>query len=738
LIRLAPALALCIAASAGWAAPLSKNETTILHERDTRYPSSPPSEVALLLAEKIGREGNVDGLRAILDMRDVGLLQRAVGTYDPRGARQLPEPVEALIVRHYADPLLQNPLLGLLAKHVDKQGRYPTYRGRKLFELLYADLKGNEQFRNAIRIVATDLQGIEPELAAALPQLGSAAANELVMFLGQRRYVPAVAALKALQARIPLERNENQVLEHVNLALLQIGTPEAVQAVLERLKLLGARSAEPRAASEIWVLLINLKAQPAGSPPDYAELRAALPAELSDSGWKALIDLIASRGEKRGMPELVRALSRPAVSEDAVSALLAIGEPEDWRAARAALATPQKRLDDALADPAAFIARRGQAERQQALQQTQVEFSAEKLRLSPLKASDPQRYAAGWRTAIERREALLRDYADLPYSVGARQELAREYAALAGFLRFVLRRPDEAIAAYQAMAKLQGPAPVGIDLASIGIADIERFDKRSPRKALEQYRSMLASLGGDAARAGPARSLVPGLRRWLEHEVAYLESGKPFSGVIGRDDFAAAEVLLILGAMQPEVDPSPGLDALPPSQLHVASVWMQVPRLPPRDTVRLLSRHDPAGYLSAVLLAAAAYRQQVVSGAPDMRPAADEFFRARGIRSALAPNPRFATPEKTWAVFLESAKKGDAEGMLACFTADMRDKLRALFTGMSREQLREMADSFVGFSLKPEAGGYREAIVVRRSGERKSAGFAYFVNDGGEWKIQSM
>src|SRR5882672_7791822 len=164
-------------------------------------------------AARIGREASVQGLRALIAQRNQGLLFRAMQSWNFGAARELPEPLEALIVEHYADTLVQRPLLGLIAKSLDQHERYPKYRGRKLFELLYADLKSSkDNLHYAIRIIATDLP-LEP-----------ASANELVMFLGARRYAPALPALQALQGRIPHERNTNQMLERVDWAYLQIAT----------------------------------------------------------------------------------------------------------------------------------------------------------------------------------------------------------------------------------------------------------------------------------------------------------------------------------------------------------------------------------------------------------------------------------------------------------------------------------------------------------------------------------
>ena len=252
-------------------------------------------------AVRIGREADVEGLRALVVQRNASLLHRATGSWNFANARELPPALEALIVEHYADKVAQRPLLALIARNLEAFERYPKYRSRRLFELLHADLRtGKDNLHYAIRIIATDLE-IEAELAALLPQLDPAGANELVMFLGRRKYAAAVPALQALQARVPHERNVNQMIERVDWALLQIGTPAAVQALLERLRTLGS-SRDERAREEVWHILLNVSQLPPGSPPAYAELAAALPAELSDSAWSMLIQIIAGRKEKAGLP----------------------------------------------------------------------------------------------------------------------------------------------------------------------------------------------------------------------------------------------------------------------------------------------------------------------------------------------------------------------------------------------------------------------------------------------------
>src|SRR5260221_415773 len=294
-VWLAGAIAVCLSAAA-WAAPLTEDD-----------------------AVRIGREASVEGLRALIVQHNPVLIYRATASWNFGASRTLPEPLEALVVEHYADRAIQRSLLSLLARQIDKYQRYPKYSSRKLFDLLSADLKsGKDSHHYAIVIIATDLP-VEPELAALLPGLDPAAANELVMFLGDRKFAPALPALQALQAKVPHERNTNQMLERVDWAYLQIGTPGAMQALIARLRALGQMKDE-RAGAEVWNLLVALSQQAPGSPPDYGELRAALPAELNDSAWDQLIRLIEKRKEKRGILDLLRAIAQSKRTDEAIAA----------------------------------------------------------------------------------------------------------------------------------------------------------------------------------------------------------------------------------------------------------------------------------------------------------------------------------------------------------------------------------------------------------------------------------
>ena len=687
-------------------------------------------------ALRIGRSGDLAGLRALVAERNRDLLFQAVNAWPRAGMRQLPAPLEALIVEHYADPVAQRPLLAFIARDLERFERLPKYRSRALFERLYADLKsGKDSLYYGIYIIATDLP-VEAELAALLPQLDAEGANELVMFLGARKYAPAAPALKALQARIPRERNVNGVRERIDWALLQINTPESVQAVLARLRSL-REDKDPRATHEIWAILLHAKDLPPESGPDYAELRAALPPSLSHDSWQALVELIARRKEKRGTPELVRAIGESPNPAAAAEALLALGEPADLRAGRAALEQARglpaqsasflkQKFDQAIADPAYLAAQREQKQKDAAEQSAARAMAAERSRIAAFRQSDPARYGAEMRALLDREAPRLR--AD---------EAGREYVALGSFLRFRAGKPDDALAAFEAARRFRRPGEV--DFAVLAIADLQRFDKRAPARAIDAYRAGLRSVESVDATGQNAQLVLP-LKQWLGHEIAYLQGGRRFTGAIGRNDMAAAQLWLMFGSMheslqQPLDDRA--LAGLAPSQYQIARSVPSLFELPPAQMLAFFAKHDPAGYLTAGILGAASYGG---NGSPFVKAAAQAFFRERGIRdpSSARADPRYADPEKTWGAFLAAGKAGNAAGMLDCLTPEMQRRFQPLFAKMSRDELRAMAASFVGFALQESYGELREAMVVRRQDERRMAGTVTFVNEGGAWKIAEM
>ena len=752
--------------------PLSEPQLAVL-----RQGQKGPNEAAAELARKIGRDADVDGLRAIAQLRSPYLLWQAQQSFNVASHRTLPEPLEALIVEHYADPELHRPLLAFLARDVDQNGRYPRYSGRKLFELLYADTQtaGADRLFHAIRLVATDLAGVEPLLVEALPALDAATAGELVSLLGQRRYGPAVPALRALQARISFAQDVNGLLAGIDRALLRIGTAEAHEVLLQRLTALG-RMSEPQAGSEIWIILLVLSDLPAGSAPDYATLRAVLPTELNASAQAALVRLIANRRETRGVPDLIRMLPS---GDAALDALLALGSAADWRTARTEIARLSAagqisgererallgRLDSALADPGRFAAEQRLKDRYAVMQKARDELNREHAALQDSRRTDPRAYLAARREQLARLEQLWIANQDLPAASGLRDELGRAYSDLGHFARYKAQDARQAIALYGSASQW---APSARPLHLLAVADTYRFDLKQPREAVARYRELLAyfqqASGSD--KEPPLRDFATA---WLPHEIEYLETGKLFAGPLKREDAARAQLWFFLTATfvesasydalpeairagdraKPEVQQalSTWLKSLPASQWHLHHALAANGRLPDAEIQHFLSRHDPAGYLSAsllsiVILSAESTAPGSLSRAGDpalAKAQAQRLLLQSRVTADLAADVRLGSPEKTWQHFTESARRGDAQGMLSCLTGEAHQQWEKVLPRMTGEQLAEMATSVQEFKLASGFGEFREAVIVRRAADgRKIAGVAYFVNQGGEWKIQSM
>ena len=92
-----------------------------------------------------------------------------------------------------------------------------------------------------------------------------------------------------------------------------------------------------------------------------------------------------------------------------------------------------------------------------------------------------------------------------------------------------------------------------------------------------------------------------------------------------------------------------------------------------------------------------------------------------------------ASPEQTWALFLDSLRAGKIDTAVACFTPARGDEIRGWLAHLSREQLRALADSHTSFGMSNRRLG--EAVIGRRTPQGDRLGFAYFTNDGGEWRV---
>lgn len=749
------------------------NATLSSTERKTLVTRNPnnyrfPSEAAESLARDIGRDERLDGYRAILAANDVGLLRRAVGAArDNRGhERELSRPLEDLIVEHYGSPLMRAALLGLVGPNIEAGERVPRYHTRALFDLLYADLKmGIESSSIASDIIATDQPGIEGPLLEVLPQLGAAASNELVMFFGERRYAPATAALVALYAT-PYEEETNGLLDHISQALLRIGTPEAREAVMARLQQLKT-STHKRAPAEISVLLRSLAGTPASNLP-WARVRAALPDQLTREQQTGFANLVMARKETAAAKELVRCCIVLG-GRDAAQALLALGGPDEWRAALVELrkAPPDdvyagvvriqiEMLEQAIADPAKEMAATQAREREASYQALLKPQRARFDKLRKLRESEPERYVAELEAWITSMEALNAQYPDVQAARGQVTAVADWRRSLIAHIRTVLKQPDRAIA-LTAKGARAASRPVDVFAAELLIADIYRFDKRDAKQAVAHYRAASQALESAKLAPGTLGLDVPMTQNWLAAEIAYLETGKTLKGEISRKDLAGmgGGIMFFMGTPDATVSEAlsrhdaaalgPALEALPPSLFNLQYAQAAL-ALPPKAAVKFLVRNDPSGYLSTALLAqlslyAGTRASEGFSDAPDpakVKAVTVAYFDSRQIRLALASDARFASPEKTWALFRAAARKADRAAMRECYSQAGLEQADGMISGLPEEALKRFGEALGDLSPGSAYGEFREMWVSRMVDGKRMVSSVTFVNDAGEWKIDGM
>lgn len=638
----AATLALLAAASSPAAgAPLSSTELATLRETTVSRGASVPTDAAIALSRKIGREGNVDGLRAIVDTHMPELTRAATEAFASESSRVLPAPLEGLIVEYYADPEERAPLLGLIARGVDKSGRFPEYASRDLFDRLYTDLKSNprENGAYAYKLVATQLKGIEAQLVTLLPLVGGDSANELVVFLGQRRYAAAVPALAQLIRSTPRARYDNELFEHIVVSLLQIATPDAVQAVLDRLSTLAREDSDPRASGEIARILTLLAAMPPDTRPDYPALRGSLARELSPGVQPAMVQLIAARKDQRGLPEVTAALARG--NDEALTTLLDLGAPDDWRAGatqieRAAsagalkperAAAMQRRLAAALENPSRFMAQRSAIADTKAFNDARSQLNRDNAAIADYRESDPPRYALETENVLRRAELLIASNPEQADILRLRRDTGTGYRQLADYTRFTLNDPVHAVALYQsaiALSQTLPPREGGGLMERLGLADTLRFDLKDVSQSRKTYEELLRQLLDLPASDRDGEAVFRrALGDWLSAEIAFLGKGERYAGTLTPEQVAPLMMIVIYGSDGFSADDPPlrnmakvlhfrsvtddekiafarQLESLSPSQAHLLGALDFLPLLGSPDRIAAyMRRHDPAGYVTS-------------------------------------------------------------------------------------------------------------------------------------------
>lgn len=766
----------CIAAQSALCAPVPADTAA-------RLDASEPTNDALLKARELGTgEGSVEGLQSLIKQRQPKLIEFYGQFLGGWSYSKLSPGIEALITQNMNDPVIGPALLRLTLK--------AKYQTTKLFELLDARIARAPapDWVALSAISRTDLPEIEPEVLKLAERFPASQFDknsvEVLRFFGERKYAPAVPFLRAvIQGRKPSDSAAISVAE----ALVKIGTPLATTAVIDRLEWLARQpSGAQGVQNEINTIMYALSNMTETAPLDFPRLKKTLSGKMPQASRRYLLEIAQKRKELEAVPDFLNALveePQSAISNPAFKALLGYDSIDVWRKTRAEIehlyrakeisdvyhASALRTLDERLKEPEKYLAESRQASRDKVFYERQAQIDSQKPGLQTLKASDPEKYVVAQQQYLEKLGKLSKEYEGLGATVGLQSRIANDYFLLGSFVRFKMKQPAKAVPLFE-------HAPDSL-MAQIAAADTMRFGLRDSASAIRYYEKALAAMKDDRMTGNSDLGMTAWMRVWIDHEIAYLKTGKTFTGRLAEDDLAGFIFFSLFGAaaMQgADVELSPDSMALAQSVYQGKTVSLdarnklakEIEKLPashfslfssmaaatmlPNATVMLhyLGKHDPAGYLTASLLGTidTFNRQPVKSDSelallpgvrvdPEMlKLVSNQFFKAHQIVLNTGPDPRMASPEKTWMLFIEALKNGDMNTAQACLAPAMKAKLEPLFAASNSGDLKNMAESFSRFAVSEGTGQYREAVVTR--GNR--VGFIYFANIGGSWKIQEM
>ena len=108
---------------------------------------------------------------------------------------------------------------------------------------------------------------------------------------------------------------------------------------------------------------------------------------------------------------------------------------------------------------------------------------------------------------------------------------------------------------------------------------------------------------------------------------------------------------------------------------------------------------------------------------------------ADAFQTGAPADPRFASPETTWALFHTSLQNADRETALSCLVGNARRKLAQILAVAADRDLRELGDSAIRMDIKATTGDSVQGTLIQRDGHADSV---MFLRLGQNWKIVDM
>jgi hypothetical protein len=258
-----------------------------------------------------------------------------------------------------------------------------------------------------------------------------------------------------------------------------------------------------------------------------------------------------------------------------------------------------------------------------------------------MKARDvtPERYVSESIACAEQLSALADRFSKVKQSGGVRSEAISQMMKTADFVRTRMNDPRRAITIYARAAAIDTrpyPWPAGTSMDG-KIADIQEYDLNDHAAAAATLRRSRAIAQKFAALESQRQDQTGGPRwdpRWFDVEIAFLEQGTTYTGVITENDLRLFQETLFFGTALDRLNSNPlgpdldvydekrtlspearkHLFALIPSHSTFLRTWVFAARLTNKeDARRWLTSNDKAGFWRACLLALAAIADRKAS-----------------------------------------------------------------------------------------------------------------------------
>lgn len=326
-VRRLPLLLLALASLHGaiaCARTLTSTEVATLRNANRDLPAYP---AARALAEKLGKEQNLDALPLLLELRRPELMGEFVTGYHSivPWTRPPPPELEVLALRLARDPsfALDEGSWDTRAGVFELLGN--AYRSRELFDFFYASVERELRFSRERHIgilpleqrglggspITSGVKGIDEPIAALLPLVGNAcAAHGYIQFLQKDHYLPATDRLIALYQRTGL--TPTQCGNDVTAALGSFHTRFATQGIVTRIHWLldqpesgdsgGPFEQLDGRDAELVTAISALGDQPVEAQTDLGALEAEVLARPATSAFRSRLDsLFAVQAERASM-----------------------------------------------------------------------------------------------------------------------------------------------------------------------------------------------------------------------------------------------------------------------------------------------------------------------------------------------------------------------------------------------------------------------------------------------------